>query len=424
MRVLLISPNREEINMRTLPLGLACIAAATGRKGHEVRLLDLLVEKEPEQAMVRELEAFRPEVIGLSVRNIDDQKSESGRFLLDQTRVVVTLCRRTSRAPIVLGGAGYSIFPESALSYLGADMGIQGEGEAVFPLLLEKLQKKEDLNGLPGLYLPGRGLQRERTYIADLESLPWSEVASWFRFPSNRPEYWMTVQTRRGCPMGCSYCSTAAIEGRKIRKRSPQAVAEEIKKQMEKGLEQFYFTDNTFNLPSDYARLLCLALRTLPRKPRWRCILYPGRIDPGLAGLMAESGCVEASIGFESGSPAMLRSLNKHFTLEEIRRTFQVLGDRGIRRMGFLLLGGPGETRATIEESLAFAETLPLEALKLTAGIRIYPGTLLAARAQQEGLIGEKTDLLFPVFYLKEGLKEWLLPTLKERLAQRPHWMM
>jgi len=410
--------------MSILPLGLACIAAATRRNGHEVRLLDLMIEADPERAVLQELKAFNPEAIGLSVRNIDDQKGEDGRFLLDRTKAVVTLCRQTSRAPIVLGGAGYSIFPESALSYLVADMGIQGEGEAVFPLLLERLQKKEDLTGLPGLYLPGRGLQGERTFIPDLESLPWSEVPSWFRFGSNPREYWMTVQTRRGCPMGCSYCSTAAIEGQKIRKRSPQAVAEDIKRQMEAGLEQFYFTDNIFNLPPDYARSLCLALKTLSRKPRWRCILYPGRIDPDLAELMAESGCVEASIGFESGSPAMLRSLNKHFTLEEIRRTFQILGDQGIQRMGFLLLGGPGETRATVEESLAFADTLPLEALKLTAGIRIYPGTLLAARAQQEGLIGEKTDLLFPVFYLAERLKEWLLPTVKERLAQRPHWMM
>jgi radical SAM superfamily enzyme YgiQ (UPF0313 family) len=424
MRVLLISPNREEINMRTLPLGLACVAAATNQKGHEVSLLDLLVEEEPHQAILRELEAFDPEVIGLSVRNIDDQKMESGRFLLDRTKEVVTLCRRTSKATIVLGGAGYSIFPESALAYLEADMGLQGEGEAVFPLLLERLQKKEDLGGLPGLYLPGRGLQGRRIFLSDLETLPWSEVPSWFRFGPNPKEYWMTIQTRRGCPMGCSYCSTAAIEGQKIRKRSPLGVTEDIQKMMRVGLEQFYFTDNIFNLPNEYARDLCLFLKALNPKPRWRCILYPGKIDSGLARLMAESGCVEASIGFESGSVDILRSLNKHFTREEVRMSFNVLGDQGIRRMGFLLLGGPGETRGSVEESLAFADSLPLEALKVTAGIRIYPQTLLAARAREEGLITEKTNLLFPIFYLTDELKDWLLPTIKACLAQRPHWMM
>ena len=424
MRVLLISPNREEINMRTLPLGLACVAAATRSKGHEVRLLDLLVEEEPNQAVLREVKAFDPEVIGFSVRNIDDQKMESGRFLLDRTREVVTLCRRTSKAPIVLGGAGYSIFPESALDYLKADMGIQGEGESAFPLLLERLENKINLEGLPGLYLPGRGLQGKRTYLTDLETLPWSEIPAWFRLGPDPQSYWMTVQTRRGCPMGCSYCSTAAIEGQKIRKRNPRAVAEDIRNMIRSGLEQFYFTDNIFNLPNDYAEALCLSLKTLKPKPRWRCILYPGKIDSNLARLMAESGCVEAGIGFESGSIDMLRSLNKHFTREEVRRSFEVLGEHGIRRMGFLLLGGPGETRASVKESLTFADGLPLEALKVTAGIRIYPQTLLAARAREEGALTEATNLLFPTFYLAAEVKDWLLPTLKEWVAERPHSLM
>jgi radical SAM superfamily enzyme YgiQ (UPF0313 family) len=424
MRVLLISPNREEINMRTLPLGLACVAAAAHQKGHEVKLVDLLVEEEPNRTVIREVEAFNPEVIGLSVRNIDDQKMESGRFLLDRTREVVTLCRQASKAPIVLGGAGYSIFPESTLDYLKADMGIQGEGESVFPLLLERLQNKKDLKGLPGLYLPGGGLQGKRTYLSDLETLPWSEIPSWFRWGPNPKQYWITVQTRRGCPMGCSYCSTAAIEGQKIRKRNPQAVAEDIQNMMLAGLEQFYFTDNIFNLPNDYARALCLSLKALNPKPRWRCILYPGKIDSNLAGLMAESGCVEASVGFESGSMDMLRSLNKHFSPEEVRMSFKMLGDHGIRRMGFLLLGGPGETRGTVEESRTFADSLPLEALKVTAGIRIYPQTPLAARARAEGLITDTTDLLFPTFYLADEVKDWLLPTLKDWMAERPNWMM
>jgi radical SAM superfamily enzyme YgiQ (UPF0313 family) len=424
MKVLLISPNREEINMRTLPLGLACVAAATRSKGHEVKLLDLLVEEEPQQAVLREVEAFDPEVIGFSVRNIDDQKMESGRFLLDRTRGIVTLCRRASKAPIVLGGAGYSIFPESTLDYLEGDMGIQGEGEVAFPLLLERLQSKEDLAGLPGLYLPGRGLQGKRIFLSDLETLPWSEIPAWFRLSPNPQQYWMTVQTRRGCPMGCSYCSTAAIEGPKIRKRNPRAVAEDIRNIMRTGLDQFYFTDNIFNLPNDYAKALCLSLKTLTPTPRWRCILYPGKIDANLAQLMAESGCIEASIGFESGSIDMLHSLNKHFTREEVRACFEILGDHGIRRMGFLLLGGPGETRDSVKESLTFADSLPLEAMKVTAGIRIYPQTPLAAKAREEGIITETTDLLFPTFYLAAEVKDWLLPTLKDWMAERPHWMM
>jgi len=424
MRVLLISANREEINMRVLPLGLACVAAATKKAGYEVKLLDLMEVENPEESIQKIINTFNPQVIGLSVRNIDDQKMEPARFLLDRTKEIVSLCRRLSPAPLILGGAGFSIFPDQTLEYLEADMGIQGEGEGVFPLLLDRLNRKEDLSGLPGLYLRGKGLQGKRTFITKLDDLPWEDVFSWFNSSSNLQEYLMTVQTRRGCPMNCSFCSTAMIEGRTIRKRSPEAVAKDINNQMRAGLRKFYFTDNTFNIPPDYAKALCRQLKGLPSKPRWQCIPYAGKVDEELAKLMAEAGCIGASIGFESGSESVLRALNKHFSLYDVRHTSQMLSDQGIGRMGFLLLGGPGETRETVEESLTFADNLHLEAIKITIGIRIYPETPLARIALQEGMITEKTNLLFPTFYLTRGLEDWLHKTVQKWIADRPNWLM
>ena len=96
-----------------------------------------MTEKDDRLSIREAIASFDPEIIGISVRNIDDQNMEKPRFLLDQVKKVVTDCRNFSGVPIVLGGAGYSIFPESALNYLEADMGIQGEGETSFPLLLE-----------------------------------------------------------------------------------------------------------------------------------------------------------------------------------------------------------------------------------------------------------------------------------------------
>jgi radical SAM superfamily enzyme YgiQ (UPF0313 family) len=424
MRVLLISANREEINMRVLPLGLACVAAATKKAGHEVELLDLMEVENTEESIQKAINTFDPQAIGLSVRNIDDQKMEPARFLLDRTNEIVSLCRRLSPVPLILGGAGFSIFPEKTLDYLEADMGIQGEGEGIFPLLLDRLNRKEDLSGLPGLYLRGRGLQGKRTFIPKLDSLPWEDVFSWFNSNGNLQEYWMTVQTRRGCPMDCSFCSTSMIEGKTIRKRSPEVVAECLHTQMSAGLRKFYFTDNTFNIPPDYAKALCRQLKGLPSKPRWQCIPYAGMLDWELAKLMAEAGCIGASIGFESGSESVLRALNKHFSLQDVRQTAQTLGDQGIGRMGFLLLGGPGETRETVEESLAFADSLHLEAVKMTVGIRIYPETPLARIAFQEGMITKKTNLLFPTFYLARGLEGWLHQTVRDWAAQRPNWMI
>ena len=221
--------------------------------------------------------------------------------------------------------------------------------------------------------------------------------------------------------MGCSYCSTATIEGTRIRKRSPKRVVEWITRLAEKGAHQFYFVDNTFNLPVSYAEQLCQELIRASLGLTWRCILYPFNVRESLVSAMAEAGCVEASIGLESGCERMLRAMHKRFTLKEVIETNHLLRKHGIRRMGFLLLGGPGETRQSVEESLAFADSLGLDFLKITIGIRIYPHTLLAEQARKEGVIAAGDDLLFPRFYMTAGLEEWIRERVAAYTQDRPH---
>jgi hypothetical protein len=91
--------------------------------------------------------------------------------------------------------------------------------------------------------------------------------------------------------------------------------------------------------------------------------------------------------------------------------------------MGFLLLGVPEENKKTVEESLAFADSLDLEAMKITMGIRIYPYTHLARIAVKEGVIAPDDDLLFPKFYMAPDLDEWLRTTMNVWMDGRPHWM-
>ena len=129
MKVLFISVNTASVNMPTLPLGLACVATATSRAGHQVKLIDLIEEKDLRGVIRETITTFRPDSIGIAVRNIDDQCMVDTHFLLDQVKAVIDFCRSSTAVPIILGGAGYSMFPESALVYLGADMGIKGEGE-------------------------------------------------------------------------------------------------------------------------------------------------------------------------------------------------------------------------------------------------------------------------------------------------------
>ena len=423
MRVLLISANTEHINILPLPLGLNCVAVAARNAGHDVRVIDLMTEKDNRSSVREAIVAFQPEIIGISVRNIDDQNMENPRFLLDQVKKVVTDCHNFSGVPIILGGAGYSIFPESALSYLEADMGIQGEGEMSFPLLLDRIERDVDLSGTPGLYVRGLGLQGKRSFVKDLDRLPLPDAQISSLSVPDKQEYWIPVQTRRGCPMDCSYCSTATIEGRSIRKRRPEFVTEEIASHVNAGFQWFYFVDNTFNIPLSYAKEICRKIIESELVISWRCILYPGNIDKELIQLMARAGCKEVSLGFESGCERILRKMNKRYTLDTVRQTSEMLKAFGIKRLGFLLLGGPGETRESVEQSLVFADSLNLDALKITIGIRIYPHTALSRTAIDEGLILPEDNLLLPKFYIIEDLKDWLRETVRRWMADRHHWM-
>ena len=408
MKILLISANTERINMPAPPLGLSLVAAATRRAGHQITFLDLLSETEPDVAVQRAIEAGSPEVVGISVRNIDDQDMQSRRFLLEPVKDLVSGCRARTDAPIALGGAGYSMFPDAALAYLGADLGICGEGEVVFPALLKRLQQGQDPSGLPGVHVAGGGCRAGRQFAPDLDRLPLPEDGLWLTVEPPTPDLWVPVQSRRGCALGCTYCSTADIEGRAVRARSPQLVVEHIRQVANAGFEQLFFVDNTFNFPLSYAMELCKRIAAERLNIAWRCILYPHRVPEELVAAMAEAGCVEVSLGFESGSKDVLRGMNKRFDPEEVRRISNLLAEHGIRRLGFLLLGGPGETRKSVKQSLAFADSLHLEMLKVTVGIRIYPRTSLAKIALEEGVISDADDLLLPRFYLRPELEDWI----------------
>jgi len=424
MRVLLISANTEKITMPTLPMGLGCVAAAATDAGHDVRFLDLMAVGDWRPVLGEGLAVHAPEVIGISIRNIDDQDSRHPRFLLQEARDVVAFCKANAKAPVVLGGAGYSIFPEQVLDYTGADMGIQGDGEAAFAALLSCLAADRPLTGVPGLYIRGQGLQAPRSFASGLDRMPLPGPDLFDSRLADNPAYYLPVQTRRGCPLRCSYCSTPAIEGTRIRKRSPEKVVDFLTRWRAAGFRRIFFVDNVFNLPPGYAQALCERIRAAGLDLDWRCILYPGQVSEELVQAMARAGCREVSLGFESGVQPLLDAMHKRFRAADIRSASRLLGAHGIRRTGFLLLGGPGETRASVEASLAFADALGLEAVKLTVGVRIYPHTELARIAVREGVIGADADLLHPCFYIVPDLEDWLRETVRAWVAERPHWII
>lgn len=413
MRVLLISANTERLNMATIPLGLGFVAAATRRAGHDVAFLDLMSQEDPRASLHSRIADFNPEVIGISVRNIDDQSMENPKFLLEKVRLPVEWCRAASRSPIILGGAGYSIFPDEALEYLGADMGVQGEGETTFPAILERLAHSENPASLPGVHIRGGKGCLEQMFCTALDTLPLPDDDAWAEANPEEADVWIPIESRRGCHNFCSYCATFRIQGRTVRSRSPRLIARHVEKLVHQGLKQFYFVDNSFNIPEAQGLEICNSLADLNLDIKWRAILYPHGVTEILVRAMKRAGCFEVALGFESGCERILKEMNKHFVPDDVRLASKMLADYGIRRIGFLLFGGPGETHESVLESVSFADSLDLDGLRTTVGIRIYHGTQLAARALAEGAISSEEDLLTPHFYLAREVDPWIREVVK-----------
>ena len=205
-RVLFVSPNREASPELIPPLAVAHLAGALRPEGIEVRLVDFMIEPDPDAALRRAIEEWQPDLIGLTVRNIDNTSwPESVSFVPDLERIAASL--RSAGVPVVMGGAGASIDPEALLARLELDACVVGEGEGVFPDLVRALLGDGEAGEIPGVVLrTPAGIRRtpspDRRQVLELPRPDYSIL--------DLDEYRerggvLGVQTKRGCPFHCSY---------------------------------------------------------------------------------------------------------------------------------------------------------------------------------------------------------------------------
>lgn len=430
MRILFISPNRLRLIVPPLPSGLASVVAAV--KGqHEVQVLDFMFADNSLADLSRMVADFQPQVVGMTLRNLDNQDSRDPVCYFPEVKDLVSLLRELSPASIVIGGAGFSIVPLALMDYLQVDFGVVGEGEVSFRTLLAVWQNR-DWATVPGLvWRPGpKWVMNPLERVMDLERLPppaleyftprlYQDAEGSAKLPGMIP-----VQTRRGCPMQCIYCTTPMLEGTQVRGWPPEEVAAWLAAWHDRwGLTRFYFVDNMFNYPPDYTRRLCLAIKKLKLPLEWGCLINPAFPDPELFRLIRDSGGAMAQVGNESGSELVLTSLGKGFGREQVEQTLRLLKEADLPFSCFLMMGGPGETPDTVKESVALLEKYAPRLVNLTVGIRIYPGLPLHHRAVVEGIVDPDDPLLWPKFYLSPAIREWIWGYLEEVTKRHPNWI-
>jgi lipid biosynthesis B12-binding/radical SAM protein len=399
MKVLLLSCNPVAAPYPVYPLGMSVIAAALARAGHEVRQFDLLMNGFALDAVREAVAAEQPELIGISFRNLDSANICHEAHYVQQLKELVSAVRSRSAAPVVLGGSGFSVLPERVLDEAGADYGVVGEGEQLAVELAAALARGER---------PAQRLLRADLSLGAAEMLPARHDETILAHYQQAGGV-IPLQTKRGCPYRCAYCTYPLLEGRSIRPRDCEAVVDDIQRLQARGAKQLFFTDSIFNDREGHYRRLLEAMRRRGVSVPWTGFFRPEVIPDGVLEAMKQTGLTAVELGSDATSDATLKAMGKAFLFKDVEASHACFIAAGITVSHYFMMGGPGETEETVEAGIENILRLQGAASFIFLGIRILPGTPLAKRALEEGVIDAGADLLRPVYYFSPKIsRDWL----------------
>ncbi|WP_310601367.1 lipid biosynthesis B12-binding/radical SAM protein [Desulfobulbus sp.] len=419
MKVLLLSPNTLTAPYPVYPLGLDYVAGSLSPE-HRVRIVDLQVVDRA--ALAGLLDDFAPEIVGISCRNIDNTDATDSLFFLHDYRELVAWLRQRTPALLVCGGCGFTIMPKRIFELLGVDYGIVGEGER-FGLLVDALAQGRNPAEIPGVLVAGGTVAQPPPWRGKLyRRLPGRDEQSGFYV---RNGGMLNLQSKRGCSFRCLYCPYPRIEGGTHRLTDPDEVARTAQGLQAAGARYLFLTDSAFNSDIDHSLAVAGALRESGLAVPWGAFFTPVALPAGYFEAMAAAGCRHVEFGTESLATAMLRAYRKPFRPPDVARAHRQARAAGLHVAHYFLLGGPGESAATVDESLDAIEGLDQTVLFFFIGIRIYPGTGLYDHAVAEGKIDRDTDLLQPVFYEPDAIDlKTIEARIVDRAAGRRNWLV
>lgn len=424
MNILLISANRERMPSPVFPLGLAYIAGALRREGHRIEVMDLCFYQNISKGLEQAFTHFQTDLIGLSLRNLDNLTYPTSVSYLKEVEEVISICRRLSSSRLVIGGSGFSLAPQELLAHLDVDYGIVGEGEEVLLNLVDSLGKKLPISPSPHLLIKERPLP---PFVrgAQVSSLSTPDRTLFHTRRYLEEGGMLNLQTKRGCPFSCIYCTYPLLEGKAVRLRDVKEVIEEIRQlSQEQSLDYIYFVDDIFNYPPSFAEALCRRMAREKFQVQWSAFVNPGFLKEDLLKWMKEAGCAGIEFGTDSGSDRMLKGYKKSFIRQDVIQASQLCLKLNVNHCHYLLFGGPGEDEETIGESFQLMDQLDPTAIIVMLGIRIYPGTELEQISLSKGVIEKNTNLIYPSFYISPALEGRLEEIVQEKALERKQWIV
>ena len=415
MKVLLIATNRHgrymnNLQAQPLPLGLAYIAGYLDPERHSTRMLDLMFADDYLNEVESAVKDFQPDMVGLSMRNLDNGSNLNPSSVLPITKAVTDLVRSISQATIVCGGPAFSILPVECFNLIGPDLGITGGGGDSFSDLADRLERGTSYQDLPGL------VYREDGKTTVIEQQSTSGVMK----PPRLEDLDLGRYAEAGFGIGVITKWFGNQSAEKNLRPIPEVIAEVKDLGQRLGLSKFFFIANGFNIPPDNAKLFCQALIDADLKLEWNTGLVPENCDRELIDLMKESGCGLVIIGdlvVDALDPEDLA-----VRLDHMLQVCRLCEDAGLPYTVGQTFGAPGETRETVEQKLDFLRGINPAVANLRVGIRMMPGSKSADQARSEGRVFNDGDLLMPTFYVAKSVEDWIVDHLQAEASHHANW--
>ena len=348
MKIIFVNPNQHSDYPKP-PLGLLSLATVCRKAGYDASILDAnLLNLHPLQ-VARELRDA--DVVGLSAMTPTYDEACAIARVIDK------------EIPIVLGGVHASIFPKEALASDLFDWIVTGEGEAALLGLLQ------------GKTYPSR-IVNEPVDMTKLPLPDYSLLGTYKpRYPHGISEPWTAASSSRGCPMKCRFCAKAVF-GDRFRAFTCQQTCDLMAKLDLDGYKDVTFYDDEFTWDKQRVYAICDRLRKAHLSLTWTCESRVDLVNPELLSEMKSAGCRLIYYGIESGNQDILNRLDKRITLERVKEAVKETQDVGIEAAGYFMLGCPGETKETMQQTIDFAQSLQLDHAQFSACTPL-PGSLL-----------------------------------------------
>lgn len=412
MRILLIQAvSTHDCGEVVYPLGLARLSAAIDHR-HEIAGLDLNLNPFPWPALVQTLQEFKPQRVAISFRNLDPLAGNLLSFVPHLKTLTAIVRHHSPESTVILGGSGFSLFSRRLMEEAPeVDLGFCGEADGAFASLIEHLETAWNVPGT--LWRTDGGLVtagRPATCCPPLDGLPFPD---WRVFDPNRyreiNQYvaFMGVETKRGCPNNCRYCLYPALQGRRLRLRSPERVVDELEALHDTyHIKLVHFTDPVVNQLAEHLRSICRKILERRLEIGWTGFFREDTLTAEDMELYRRAGLVTWYFSADGASDHALQLLEKDLTRDQILHAARLAAESGVLTVYHFLVNLPGETRCSIDETRRLLDTLfEIHASEGNLGavvvnnVRLYPGAPLTEYILKEGLVDSRQDLLYPTYY-------------------------